>query len=88
MFTAIVATVLGIPAAGFAGAAAWPAVLAILAKVGITGSAATEIAGVAIPIVKSVTKSAVKNAVSKPLDEETRKRIRAARARHFNEDFP
>ncbi len=88
MFTALLATVLGIPAAGFAGAAAWPAVLAFLAKVGITGTAATQIAGVAVPIIKGATKSAIRNAVSKPMDEETAKRVRAARDRHFHEDFP
>lgn len=88
MFTALAAIVLGAPAAGLAGAAAWPAVLAILAKVGVTGTAATEIAGVAVPIVKSLTKTAVANAISKPLDEEARKRIRSARDRHFHDDFP
>lgn len=88
MFTALAAIVLGAPAAGLAGAAAWPAVLAILAKIGVTGTAATQIAGVAVPIVKTLTKAAVRNAINKPLDEDTRKRIRAARDRHFHEDFP
>lgn len=88
MFTALAAIVLGAPAAGLAGAAAWPAVLALLAKIGVTGAAATQIAGVAVPVVKTLARKAVKDAISKPLDEETRKRIRASRERHFHDTFP
>lgn len=88
MIAALIAMGLGIPVAGLAGAAAGPAILAFLAHIGVTGPAAAEVVGVAVPVVKGLAKAAVKDALTKPLDQETRERIRASRARNFHDTFP
>lgn len=83
MFTAILTATLGPMVVSFG---AYPAIVAILAKIGITGSAAAEIASVAAPIAKGVAKAAMKGKpILAPLDEETAKRVRASRERSFRE---